>query len=284
MEKPIVFGEAENLFGIVNVPEKIQSPTAVVMLTAGMLHHVGSFRFHVLLARELEKRGLLSFRFDLSGIGESLAVGGTSSSLDRAADEVLQAIDLLEHQYGIDNVILFGLCSGADDGWHVAKLDKRVHGLAMIDGLGYPTAAYYRWALLAKIQKMVWPSFWSAKLRKLWQERPMSARSLLNGTDIREFPSRDIAAQDLQHFMERGVRILACYTGGSGELINYKSQFQEMFPNVRFTSNVEYEFYPEMDHVTLLKEDRKKMLERLAAWMANVALESRGTKAEAACL
>lgn len=284
MEKPIVFGEAENLFGIVNVPEKLQSSTAVIMLTAGMLHHVGSFRFHVLLARELEKQGLLSFRFDLSGIGESLAIGGASGSLDRAADEVGQAMALLEDQYGIDNMILFGLCSGADDGWHVAKLDQRVIGLAMIDGLGYPTAAYYRRARLEKIRKLFRPSFWGAKLRKAWQERSLSASGLPNGTDIREFPGRDVAAQDLQHFIERGMRILACYTGGSGELINYKNQFQEMFPNIRFTASVEHEFYPEMDHVTLLKEDRKKMVERMIAWMTNVAREYKDTKAEVACV
>jgi len=284
MEKPVVFGEAENLFGVVNVPEKTQSPTAVVMLTAGMLHHVGSFRFHVLLARELEKQGLVSFRFDLSGIGESLAIGSAGSSLNRAADEVGQAIDFLEHQYGIDNVILFGLCSGADDGWHVAKLDKRVIGLAMIDGLGYPTAAYYRQAWLEKIRKSTRPSFWIAKLQRVLRERSQSSSGLLNGTDIREFPSREVAAQDLQQFMERGVRILACYTGGSGELINYKNQFQEMFPSVRFTASVEHDFYPEMDHVTLLKEDRKKMLERLIVWIINVALESKDTNAEVACV
>jgi len=59
METPVVFGDAENLFVIINVPEEKKARTALVMLTAGMLHHVGSFRFHVLLARELEKFGIL---------------------------------------------------------------------------------------------------------------------------------------------------------------------------------------------------------------------------------
>jgi pimeloyl-ACP methyl ester carboxylesterase len=274
MEKPVVFGDAENLFGIVNVPEENRNRTAVVMLTAGMLHHVGSFRFHVLLARELEKIGVSSFRFDLSGIGESLASGLAGDSLSRAAHEVGQAIDVLTSEYGIENVVLFGLCSGADDAWHVAKLDKRVIGLAMIDGLGYSTKNHQRFAWLDKARRLSKPSFWNAKLRRNWNEQPSEAIGLPFGTDIREFPSREVAAEDLRHFIDREMSILACYTGGAKDYYNYPEQFAEMFHDVALSFTVEHCFYPDMDHVALLKEDRQLLLNHFTAWIKKVALHT----------
>lgn len=273
MEKPVVFGEADNLFGIVNIPETLSSRTAVVMLTAGMLHHVGSFRFHVLLARELESSGVLSLRFDLSGIGESVATGYSGSSLDRAAHEASQAIDLLNSQYEIDNVVLFGLCSGADDGWYIAKKDRRVVGLAMIDGLGFPTKGHQRLAWLDKARRLTLPSYWNAKIRRTRTESRYETANLPFGTDIREFPSQAQATEDLQEFCARRMRILACYTGGAKEYYNYESQFDEMFAGVELLGCVEHGFYPNMDHVALLKEDRRLLLDRFYHWIKQVVQE-----------
>ncbi len=59
--------------------------------------------------------GLASFRFDLSGIGESLPIGASGCSLERATTEIRQALDWLETQHGFKQFALFGLCSGADD-------------------------------------------------------------------------------------------------------------------------------------------------------------------------
>jgi hypothetical protein len=88
MEIPVVFGEEKNLFGIINQPHQDSTnAVGVIMLTAGMLHHVSSYRFHVLLGRRLEHYGIPSLRFDLSGIGESLPGGKKHDSLHRAATE-----------------------------------------------------------------------------------------------------------------------------------------------------------------------------------------------------
>lgn len=267
MEKPIVFGEAENLFGIVNLPDGNHAPTAVIMLTAGMLHHVGSFRFHVLLARELEKAGILSLRFDLSGIGESLATGMAGDSLARAARETGYAIDWLSAEHDIDNVILFGLCSGADDAWHVARQDERVKGLAMIDGLGYSTKLHQKLVWMDKARKFSSPSYWNAKIRRKHGELHIVASGLPEGNDIREFPNRDTAADDLKGFITRGIHILACYTSGAKDYYNYPEQFAEMFHDVSLPATVKHCFYKHMDHVALLKEDRRELLDRFSSWI-----------------
>ncbi|MFN7292437.1 MAG: lipase, partial [Pirellula sp.] len=71
MDTMNVFGDQNSLVGWYSDPAaKLKSDVAVVMLTPGMLSHVGPMRLHVQLARGLERMGMASFRFDLSGIGE----------------------------------------------------------------------------------------------------------------------------------------------------------------------------------------------------------------------
>lgn len=268
METPIVFGKSKNLFGIVNSQESQQGSIAVVMLTAGMLHHTGSFRFHVLLARELEKIGVPSLRFDLSGIGESLATGLAGCSLNRAAEETTNAMDYLAEHYGVKNFILFGLCSGADDSWHTAVIDERVIGLVMIDGLGYPTPKSQRNYQKQKIARFSKPDYWLSKTRRLLTEKNAPSSTMPLGDDIREFPSHEVASEHLRHLINRDVKILGCYTSGAAAYFNYVEQFAEMFPTVDITGKVEVKLYSQVDHVTILQEDRQTILDDIMRWLA----------------
>lgn len=144
-ETAVVFGDYSHLVGVVAEPTSVDSSDtfAVLIITAGMLPSSGPFRLHVDLARSLATENILSLRFDLSGIGESLAVGTCGSSLDRAAIEISAAIDFLSENYGITRVALFGLCSGADDALYAALQDKRIVGLFCVDGCGYRTPKFY---------------------------------------------------------------------------------------------------------------------------------------------
>lgn len=89
MEKVYRFGPEESLLGVLTEPEtrapenrapenraSVQEPaaqatTAVLWLNAGMVHHIGPFGWYVTLGRRLADKGFLSFRIDLSGVGES---------------------------------------------------------------------------------------------------------------------------------------------------------------------------------------------------------------------
>ena len=143
MDHAVVFGKYQNLVGTVTEPIGEPSSVAAIFLTAGMLHHAGPYRLHVDLAHEVSKSNMLSIRFDLSGIGESLGVGQGGQSIDRAANETAQAMDYLSEKYGIKKFVLFGLCSGADDSVHTALTDKRVVGVVALDGCGYRTKRFY---------------------------------------------------------------------------------------------------------------------------------------------
>lgn len=271
MESAHVFGEFEQLVGVYRPGKNeltAQNDVAVIMLTAGMLHSTGPFRMYVNFSNQLAEQGFASFRFDLSGIGESLPVGSAGSSLQRAASEAGQAMDFLETEFGIKRFILMGLCSGADDAFHTANVDSRVDGVILLDGCGYPTGRFKLLRIWKHyLPRLLNPKFLLSKLGRLGKSNStVSPASLAFEDDIREFPSRDVAAKQLQGLTDRGAKLNFVYTGGVNWYYNYEQQFEDMFADVDFKGNVSIEYYPHMDHVAFLVEDRKELVDALVAW------------------
>lgn len=289
-EQAVVFGSHHHLVGIFHpTSHPVNAETAVIFVTPGMLHNAGPFRLHVDIARRLGSRGVASFRFDLSGIGESLPVGSSGRSIDRASDEIREAIDWLEEQHGIQNIILFGLCSGADDSIHAAQKDSRVSGIITMDACGYPTPRFH-WN---RIRHHYVPRLASLDAWKRLSKRIIGKTSALGwllrllpdssgpeystmpmGSDLREYPSREIAKVEFQRLVDRGCRLHMIYTGGALEIYNYAEQFFDMLPGVHWNGLATVNFYPEMDHVAILCEDRKKVVDRVTERVVEFAQQA----------
>lgn len=282
METMHIFGVHDHLFGV--HCQKYQrsnhsfhlSPqkngSAVLMLTAGMLESSGPNRLHVQLASSLAEAGLPSFRFDLSGIGESLGVGSNGESLSRSASETSQAIDLLQNKYGYKRFLLFGLCSGADDAIHTAIVDKRIEGAFLLDACGFKT----RWHLVHWLSKKMLPKALTARKWQTWLNDKVrgaseSKASLPMGTDIREFPPQVAAEAELIELLDRGVHLHFLYTSGVIDYYSYADQFFDMFPKLRGREHLSTSFHPNWDHVLLLKEDRDRLVALATDWFARTA-------------
>jgi len=271
-ESAIAFGRYKQLMGVWNQPDGRLYDTAVIFVTAGMLHHCGPYRLHVDLARELANHGISSLRFDLSGIGESLAIGSKGSSLDRAASEIREAIDWISNTTAessngkIEKVILFGLCSGADDSLYAAKLEERVVGLIAVDGCGYRTPMYYmRRAVKFYLPRVLSLEKWKGLWHQHHQRKHAVPRSLQPGSDIREFPSRKRTQQILKALLKRGVHLHFIYTGGTeaGQYYNYDDQFKAMFPELHRDHRLTHRFFADMDHLAFLCEDRARFVSHI---------------------
>ena len=264
MDQPVIFGAHDHLMGIVTQPGdrvKAIEGVAAIMLTPGMIHSCGPFRMHVDLARHLSANGLRSLRFDLSGIGESLGVGAVGSSIDRAAAETAEAMDMLGRDFGCERFVLFGLCSGADDSVHTALGDERVAGVVVIDGCGFRTSRFYFHRMVKHyLPRLARPAKWMSLLQRKLRSGDDVPSTLQAGTDVREFPGRDEAARQLQTLTDRRVNAHFVYTGGVGEYYNHPEQFYEMFHDVNWQGNVSTRFFPMMDHVALLCEDRRQLI------------------------
>lgn len=266
MEQAILFGKYDHLVGISNIASKhssaIINKTAVIILTPGMLHNIGPYRLHVDLAEKLAEQGISSLRFDLSGIGDSLGVGTSGKSIDRAAAETSEAMNYLTDKYGFENFILFGLCSGADDSIQAALHDNRVKGVINLDGLGYKTLQFRIRHYLLLIKKMLYPSKWIRKFQHM-KNADLAPSSLAMGDDIREFPeTSEQACHDLQVLIDRNTQLHFIYTGGT-LYYNYAKQFYDMLPNVRWNGNESTVYFSHLDHIATLCEDRELLVDHI---------------------
>ena len=279
METAHVFGHHENLFGIHTDPLAISKTnkntshckTAVIMLTAGMLTNVGPSRLHVSLAADLAEQGIGSFRFDLSGIGESLPVAGQGASVVRAIGEVKQAMDFLQREHDYSQFMLFGLCSGADDAIATALQDDRIVAVCSMDGCGYRTQMYALYAAWRKyVPKVISPFKWIQLGKKWLHTEPINGSSMPLGSDIREFPCCDQAEKEIRSLADRGVRLLFLYTGGVIDYYSYEQQFYDMFPSLQGRNEIKVEYHPQWDHVAFLEEDRLQLIAQVKDWLVNV--------------
>jgi dienelactone hydrolase len=121
-ERPVVFCDEPELFGIVTEPPRDElRRRGVILLNSAADHHVGPSRLYVSLARRWARRGYVVLRMDLAGLGDS----GTRSGHTRnevfpaeAIDDIRAAIEFLRQRYAVRELTLAGLCSG---GYHALQ-------------------------------------------------------------------------------------------------------------------------------------------------------------------
>jgi alpha-beta hydrolase superfamily lysophospholipase len=134
-EEAIVFGKKNNLLGIVTKASDRRYPVAAIFLNAGLIHHVGPQRIYVNLARELAGMGMHAFRFDFSGIGDSIPADEALSFEDTSVHEVTMAMEYLKQAMHIDKFLLIGICSGAEIAFKTALEKDGVTGCVLINGI-----------------------------------------------------------------------------------------------------------------------------------------------------
>jgi predicted alpha/beta hydrolase len=119
-ERAVCFGGPSRLFGIISTikdrPAARTNQTAVLILNAGAVHHIGPSRMHVTFARYLAAIGYTVLRMDIGSIGDSPA-HPDQPEIDvyssYALADVASAVEYLQKEWHASQVISMGLCSGA---------------------------------------------------------------------------------------------------------------------------------------------------------------------------
>jgi len=115
-ERPAVIGSAAPLFGIVTEPRAREVSGAVILLSVGADYHIGASRMYVSLARRWVRRGYVVLRLDLAGLGDSGTRTGRPDNEvfpPAALDDIRSAMEFLCDRYGVRDITLAGMCSGA---------------------------------------------------------------------------------------------------------------------------------------------------------------------------
>lgn len=275
-EQPIQFGSDASLLGIYT-PSATNTPARIACLipNSGLIHRVGPHRFAVKLARELSVAGIASFRFDLTGVGDSKSAAGPSNYRDQMQSDIGAAMDVVQREYGIDRFVIAGICSGAVNGFWATVHEKRAVGLFMYDGFWYRS----RWTTLVRhwkrLRSMSLPQIAAAISRRLltFKRAPEAAAEpsqVFSSWDM-DNPPREQFVRELQGLVDRHVSVFLMYGGGVIDYYSYQNQFRHAFRGEKFLEAVRCEHHPDFDHTLTSVDVQRRMIALVRDWAATVA-------------
>lgn len=272
-EIALKIGNPTPLTAIVNTPQELDSnKPAVLILNSGVMHHVGSCRLSVKIARQLARSNILSLRFDFSGIGDSENRSGTQSFHETSIAEITEVMNYLEKKRGIKKFIVYGLCSGADASYDIALVDPRIIAMVQIDPYCYRTWKWYVRHYGPKLLKLqTWVNFVARRLNK--KDQPIGFSKSVDKDNLeiasyaREFPKREEIASGMKLLVTRNVAMYSIITGSQSEILNHSTQFKESFSDVNFGDLLTAEYYPKMDHIITNPEYQRLVIDNICTWI-----------------
>ncbi len=288
-----------NLIGVLSRPPATakKASAGIIFYNAGFLHHVGPNRINTTLARALAKRGFNTLRFDFSGLGDSQSHTGFLDNSAIVKRDAALAMDFLEQTTGVNRFVLIGFCSGAVDALHIAREEERVIGLLAVDGIGFRNKKFYWYHLINHTWTRLFSiAHWHRKLNRVTnrvrvtaanrhrnrfkepanseqaltpnEKRPDQAHAIVDDAELTRI-SKDEFGQILRQLAKRPVSMRFAYTGGTSHYYNYHQQFQDTFPEWVNASAVSSCYYPDADHLFMLKKHRESLLSDTCDWVSS---------------
>jgi len=286
-ERAIRIGKPTPLVGIASEPEAFDpARPALLVLNSGVMHHVGTCRLSVKIARAAAARGILAVRFDYAGIGDSEPRRGAQSFEESSIAETREVMDYLQKTRGVSRFVLYGLCSGADASYLTGLVDDRVIGMAKIDPYCYRTPQFYlHYYLPLLLDGKRWKSFINGKLEKLRGKAKVSHAAVAGveeqyfevPTYTRLFPPRDEVAGGLRKLIERNVKLFLIFTGGEPEYI-YAGQYRDSFNDVKFGDLLRVDHYPQANHIITQLDCQRRIVDDIANWVEAVGAPTSGNQ------
>jgi pimeloyl-ACP methyl ester carboxylesterase len=273
-EQATLFGPRKSLVGIIaQDPSAGIDLPAVVILNAGIIHRVGPHRMFVRLSRLLAGQRRTVVRFDLSGIGDSEPRNDGLAPLEAALADLREVLDSLETTRQIKQVVLVGLCSGADHSVIYGGSDPRVVGLVLIDPSVPRTWRYYAHHYGRRIFRLrSWLNFTTGR-HPMWRQLKHSIGGAAEepAAEPADFlQTREVRAflqNAYQRVVNAGIEILAVFTGDRESQYNYREQLLEAFPAVRFGTLLQLHYYEKATHTFTDVSDREALLRLIVEWM-----------------
>ncbi len=270
-ERIAEFGnEARNLVGVLCEPglqgAESGRRVGVVLLNSGIIHRVGAHRLNVKIARAISGMGISSLRFDLAGLGDSRRGRSTAGFASVASANLMDAAAFMKLTLQVNDVVVVGLCSGADDAFRTASLDQSITGLVLIDPYMYPTAGA---KLLYVLRKATSPAYWAEKIR-FWRgiRKPLTQRRENAETRyVRRAPPRAEFAESLVSFLDRGGKALVIYSGGSPAHFNHRSQFARAFRRWGLGERVTVEYFEHANHTFTETVQQRRLISCVSKWI-----------------
>lgn len=271
------FGTKTNLVGIYTESDSgaqnNEKRPALLLINSGLLPNTGPFRLYVRLARQLAKLGFDSFRFDLSGIGDSERSTDSMPREQQQIRDICLAMDYVQKTYGNDSFVAMGICTGADNAHRAMLADERIVGAIGVDGYYYKTYRYHlNYFFKQLIPRLLKRSNWEQKfntvsnsLLKSINNRDSEGESPASIQYRWKVPSREKTASDYRNFIERDVSKLCIFTASWP--YNYLNQHSDSFPSIEFGDNLQVRYLENTEHLFPLEEERQQLTRTVSEWL-----------------
>lgn len=279
-ERAINFDD-NRLAGIVTLASNAPADQpVVVLLNAGLLHKVGSFRMNVEIARAMADQGVNTFRFDLSRIGDSDSSNYTGDYQASVVNDITCAFDELSRLIQARKFIVIGLCTGADNAHRIAVTDPRVCGAVFVDGYAYPTFKFRVKRVLSSVTS-------TPRLLKIIRERLLfriaSQNPVAANNEQAQFewtlPAKQQVEAEFSTLIRRGVKMLFIFTGAARGHYNYPQQMSDSFKDLDFADCLSIRINALADHSFCLSGDRRALIADVVNWYSSNSLALTASKA-----
>jgi len=288
-ESAVTFG-CQSLVGVLCEPSQASvNGTAVVFVNAGSTPRSGPNRLYTTLARRLANRGCASLRFDISGIGDSPTAAGLGKFRNYAARQVQEAIDYL-HIKGYRQIVILGLCGGADIAFDAGATDERIAGLILVNGAFVDGDVFAD--LYHKASRRTTNRFYTARLfspRRWWRLVTFQSQFWKRLTRRKEFspptpppcgpsgglpcgqPTAGMASEDSKHKWEtlarRQADVLMIYSEGSVFWDIYKAVNKNFLAAHYPAGRLTVVFHTNADHTFTLLSAQERLANRIEQWL-----------------
>lgn len=278
IEQAALLGPRRAIVGIITKPTSthIRNNTAVLILNAGLTHHVGPGRIHVKLARQLAQSGIGSVRFDFSGIGDSPGRTDNLHVLELATREPQEVMDDLSRQ-GYENFVLVGICSGAYCAFKSTLQDQRIIGAVMINTMDLSgkidmdnrvwEQRYFKTSLFSL---RAWKNMLTGKIN---YSRLFS--TLLSRFTIQKQKRTDsLVLSEFNTILKNKQRLLFLFSGKDVRVNYLEVLLGSAFEKLKSSGTLVQEIIPDADHIFSRNIDQIRMIKIVSRWIEDLSSDT----------
>lgn len=268
------FGTFGRLNGVLTTPDVSEGiETVLILVSAGFTTKVGPYRLYAELARQIAAHGIAAFRFDLGGIGNSEILDPGEPLQLRTFKDIRDAVDLVSDTLHPGQIVIGGLCSGAEDAFRYAETDERVTGVVLVDPHAYRTQMWWIRNVFSRmfLSRVIYKFMRSfGFINVVSKKSPWGRPEGFEGDLVNyQYMKADEATRILRELNRRQVRYHYIYTGGRHDAFNHRSQFYSMFRDVEFSGFESITHLPYIEHIQVFREDRNELIRVISHWLDN---------------
>lgn len=266
-EQAFRYGESNRGVGMAALPSRMGDAPVVIMLNAGLLHRAEPYRLNVLTCRLLAEIGYLCIRVDISGKGDTPSRKGLINRDSVALDWHYIKKSVL-NQFGERNLVIMGLCSGADNGIKIAAEDTSVKGLILLDAISKKDSGFNRRTALNNITNVNYLlNLPYRAVNKAYRiVNPGNVQRQQHPIDLRDAPTDHDMQQCFRNMVSLNGRILAVFTSHALNHYNQKGQFARAMGIDGLDEICEEIFWPHTMHLYPVQTHRDQLLHAIGDW------------------